>query len=865
MLKTMPDILLAACPPGTVEAPPLGLAYLATNLRRTGFAVEICDINHRLFVTSTLTQRDHWQTEKEQLWRNPDEVDKLFYQWGDRIDRILNEILSTKAPVLGFSVMYPNEIFTCHMLKALKTRAPERRIVLGGPGCNSDEQRQFLVEYSSDSIDFFVVGEAEQTLTQVLRAFQSGGTPEEVPGLMRANSPLPIPPKFPVPAVKNISYPTFEEFDLAAYGRKSLPIIWSRGCLQEWVYCKKNSFIGKYRMRPVSSIMDELYDHLERYSIRNFDVQDGCVNGRPKELESVCDAIIHSSLDITWSANAIPLPGLTRRLLRKMRYAGCHTVTFQIETGSDHVSEQAAIPSPLKTTERVLKHAHLEGIKVAVNFVIDPYRQDKNAFDATQEFLHRNQHWIDRLENVSTLTNQPPQRARLGYLLNPLYWYRGLVYFLSNNQGIRRNRGGEVIKKMLRRILGDRGILCEVATCESPVFKGINDVSRSYVGPQVVHLDLTNKCNLDCIACWYRSPVLTTEAVPPELLKKTLPYEIITDLIDDLVQMGGVRQIRLGGGGEPTMHPRFKDILSYIKSQYWNIELEVNTNFTLVNQELFRFMMEVGVDQVTVSLWAGTPEAYVKTHPGQSEKKFERLVRDLKAAVRSKINGKPKVSIHNVLMNLNYRNLEAMLELALDIGTDEISYALIDPIPGKTEHLLLNHQESLDLRDRLRKIGSRIDKFERYVDPVCGKSLRVANFFDLLRKLSRSNKDMGSYDKKAVNRMPCYIGWIFTRIMADGKVVPCCKGHRLAMGELHKQSFKNIWHSRKYTQFRINGLKLSKSNPYFAVMGNDFTDQTGCYNCDNVMHNLVAHRKILSESRISKWIKFELYRWIDQR
>ena len=122
------------------------------------------------------------------------------------------------------------------------------------------------------------------------------------------------------------------------------------------------------------------------------------------------------------------------------------------------------------------------------------------------------------------------------------------------------------------------------------------------------------------------------------------------------------------------------------------------------------------------------------------------------------------------------------------------------------------------------------------------------------------------YDKKTVEMIPCYMVWGFTRIMADGKVIPCCKGHRMAMGNVYYRSFHDIWHSGRYKKFRENEVGLKKSHPYLRTMGNNLTDQTGCYNCDNLMHNLVLHRKILYQSSLYKQLGFEIrrlfHRWI---
>ncbi len=38
--------------------------------------------------------------------------------------------------------------------------------------------------------------------------------------------------------------------------------------------------------------------------------------------------------------------------------------------------------------------------------------------------------------------------------------------------------------------------------------KGVEHGKKSYTGPEHVVLDLTNRCNNSCIACWTKSPLL---------------------------------------------------------------------------------------------------------------------------------------------------------------------------------------------------------------------------------------------------------------------------------------------------------------------------------------------------------------------
>ncbi len=105
------------------------------------------------------------------------------------------------------------------------------------------------------------------------------------------------------------------------------------------------------------------------------------------------------------------------------------------------------------------------------------------------------------------------------------------------------------------------------------------------------------------------------------------------------------------------------------------------------------------------------------------------------------------------------------------------------------------------------------------------------------RLLSISNGTTQMYDHNIVDAIPCYIGWTFARILPNGDVIPCCKAHKKPLGNLYKNTFKEIWLSQVYNNFRNLAKNEKKSHPYFK--------EIGCYkSCDNVGMNLAMHKEL---------------------
>ena len=126
-----------------------------------------------------------------------------------------------------------------------------------------------------------------------------------------------------------------------------------------------------------------------------------------------------------------------------------------------------------------------------------------------------------------------------------------------------------------------------------------------------------------------------------------------------------------------------------------------------------------------------------------------------------------------------------------------------------------------------------------------------AEFLSLLgmgffyRRIQSKTISKGIYDKEMVQDLPCYAGWTYTRILSNGVVIPCCKGTGLPMGNVRESSFKEIWYSPKYQEFRKRARHGPPAGPSFASLD--------CFRvCDNLGSNTRLHHTLLSLNPLEK-------------
>ncbi len=347
--------------------------------------------------------------------------------------------------------------------------------------------------------------------------------------------------------------------------------------------------------------------------------------------------------------------------------------------------------------------------------------------------------------------------------------------------------------------------------------------SRAFGGPTTVQIDLTDACNQNCIVCWLHAPDLKERNRERVESQATLPFEVYTRLLDELSALG-TEEIYFAGGGEPLVHPRAWDALR--EAMHRGFTASLHTNFSLVDEEGVERILRLGIHHVTVSLWAGTRDAYAATHPGTKPETFDRVVEALRDLHRRRID-RPRTKLYHVLTGANADDAQAMLELAEDIGCDAVEWAVADVVPGHTEDHGLSADQARRVLDVLTPLAARAP----------WRSPRPLGIRATLARLEALAAGRPA-DSALVHELPCFAGWSYARVMADGRVIPCLKAHRIPSGNIHETSFGEIWGGARQRAFREATRRVRKEGDFFAAIGNDETSACGCeIGCDNYAEN----------------------------
>ena len=364
---------------------------------------------------------------------------------------------------------------------------------------------------------------------------------------------------------------------------------------------------------------------------------------------------------------------------------------------------------------------------------------------------------------------------------------------------------------------------------------GYQHGARAFVGPTTVQVDLTDACNQSCLVCWLHAPDLQERNRERVDRAASLPWEVFTGLLDELKALG-TEEIYFAGGGEPLVHKRAWDALAETVKRGFTASL--HTNFSLVGEDDVQRLLDLGVHHVTVSLWAGTPGAYAATHPGTDPATFSQVTERLAELNRRKVD-RPTTKLYHVLTAENHGDAAAMVALAEDLGCDAVEFAVADLVPEHTDHLGVSADAARAVLKVLQPLAER----------AVWRSPRVLGLDEVLVRL-QSLAEGRPADATLVHRMPCFAGWTYARVMADGRVIPCLKAHRIPSGNLHERGFREIWTGAKQARFREATRAARKEGPLFAQIGNDEGAACGCeLGCDNLLDNQKTAERLRSLTR----------------
>ena len=297
------------------------------------------------------------------------------------------------------------------------------------------------------------------------------------------------------------------------------------------------------------------------------------------------------------------------------------------------------------------------------------------------------------------------------------------------------------------------------------VLEGIA-AGRPLAGPRDVHVDVTHACNLSCVTCWDHSPLLR-EPRSPAWKRRRMSLERFTDVVDQLERLGSVRGVVLSGMGEPLIHPHIHEMIAAVHRRRWRLTLISN----LVDGDVER-LSAGGVDAVLAGIHGATPETYAAFHPGATERQFFAVCGHLRQLVRAGV----RVRHVHVICRDNADELVEMVRFGALFRADRVNLKLASLARGTEARRITAEQR--------RWLATEGIPRAREAAQAGG----VATNLDLFERQLRT----GGGATAPIDRIGCFMGYVYARVTADGRALYCCND-ALEVDSLEHASFEALW------------------------------------------------------------------------
>ncbi len=344
--------------------PPIGVVSVAASLRSAGWPVQVID---------AIAEDIHGIRPAE----------RRMVSVGLSHDDILRRI-GSYSDVIGLSLMFSNNWrFHKDLILKIRRAYPRAVIVVGGEHVTA--LPEFTLVDADGALDFAVLGEGEETTLELLEALErsgrgsvrglegiagleEGGYFETRRGRVRDVDKIPRPDWSMIPIENYLGNATGQ----ASSGRRTIPIVASRGCPYRCSFCSNDNMWGNlWRARKPELVVDEIEECVRRFRVDTIEFYDLTAVINKRWTLRFCEILAERRLDVR-----LRLPTGTRsealdeETLRALYSAGCEHLTYAPESGSEHTLERMRKKIRLENLLASMRSAVRIGFETRANFIV---------------------------------------------------------------------------------------------------------------------------------------------------------------------------------------------------------------------------------------------------------------------------------------------------------------------------------------------------------------------------------------------------------------------------------------------------------------------------------------------------------------
>ena len=339
--------------------PPLGIAYLASQMKERGIPVTI--------------------------------VDCTFENFDEAIDRVVK----ARPTIIGISIMVTMSRNAFDLLRELRKRLPETLFIAGGP------LPTVYPGMFGEKFDAVFCGEGDVTFPQFCQDYLSSGSstrdlktlnPATYPGLyinnggqVRSSTPIhhssEILNRLPLPDRSGFDHHQYQTEMEKNTGLRQTSLIVTRGCPFSCDFCSKPVWGDQFRKPPLEKVFWEI-EEIRSLGYTSLWIADDCFTLDSEYLAAFCNEMIRLDVPVRWTCLS-RVDQLTPELVDLMKRAGCIRVYLGLESGCN---ETLRLMNKRVTVELGVRAVHLfsqAGIGTAGFFMVGYPKETIESIEKT--------------------------------------------------------------------------------------------------------------------------------------------------------------------------------------------------------------------------------------------------------------------------------------------------------------------------------------------------------------------------------------------------------------------------------------------------------------------------------------------------
>ena len=344
------------------KSPSLGLLYIAGQLQKDGFTVEIIESDIENYTLS----------------------------------EVINKVIELKPQFIGITLFTVGVTNGAYIAKELKKKLSNTKIIVGGPHISS---MGFETMERFQSFDLAVLHEGELVISSILNAYINNKSLKDIHGIIYRdlqNNLITTPlaqeqiqlDTLPLPAWDLLKdFPT--KFPLTVFDYPKGPVATfsaSRGCPFKCAFCDTSTFGSKIRYYSPEKVFEIMQELQKKYNIQHLQFVDDLFVADKKRISALCDLIIENNFKMTWSCTA-RVDTINLEILQKMKKAGCWEISYGLESGSDKMLKEMRKATKVEQARKAIHWTNEAGIRSKGLFMLGYPNETEETIEQTKKFI----------------------------------------------------------------------------------------------------------------------------------------------------------------------------------------------------------------------------------------------------------------------------------------------------------------------------------------------------------------------------------------------------------------------------------------------------------------------------------------------